>query len=138
MVNLARHNDWHWDAITGAEIAGDYKPQPIVYQTAAAALEELTSQPGFSRTFLPHGRAPNVGERFVFPEAARALRLIAETRGEAYYRGEIAECTTANIVSAGNATIGRESRVGLVQYSGTYSYRDNAQIGEARKMEPGA
>ena len=38
MVHLARHNGWHWDAITGAEIARDYKPQPIVYQASAAAL----------------------------------------------------------------------------------------------------
>ena len=38
MVNLARHNHWHWDAITGAEIARDYKPQPVVYQASAAAL----------------------------------------------------------------------------------------------------
>ena len=38
MVNLARHNHWHWDAITGAEIARDYKPQAIVYQASAAAL----------------------------------------------------------------------------------------------------
>jgi gamma-glutamyltranspeptidase/glutathione hydrolase len=56
----------------------------------AAALPELTQQPGFAATFLPHGRAPAVGERFVFTEAARTLRLVAETRGEAYYRGEIA------------------------------------------------
>ncbi len=38
MVNLARHNLWHWDAITGAEIAKDYKPQAVVYQRSAEAL----------------------------------------------------------------------------------------------------
>lgn len=37
MVNLARHNKWHWDAILGAEIAQDYKPQARVYQAAAHA-----------------------------------------------------------------------------------------------------
>ena len=37
MVNLARHNHWHWDAILGAEIAQDYKPQARVYQAAAKA-----------------------------------------------------------------------------------------------------
>ncbi len=66
---------------------------PVVIQQKwanAAALPELTQQPGFAATFLPHGRAPAVGERFVFSEAARTLRLIAETKGEAYYRGEIA------------------------------------------------
>lgn len=38
MVHLARHNGWVWDAILGAELARAYKSQPIVYQTAAAAL----------------------------------------------------------------------------------------------------
>jgi len=38
MVQLARHNNWHWDAIAGAELAGDYKPQPKVYLRSAAAL----------------------------------------------------------------------------------------------------
>jgi len=44
MVNLARHNRWHWDAITGAEIAHDYKPQAIVYQASAAALGFLPEE----------------------------------------------------------------------------------------------
>jgi 2-haloacid dehalogenase len=39
MVDLARHNDMPWDAILGAEIAGDYKPKPRVYLAAAAALD---------------------------------------------------------------------------------------------------
>ena len=38
MVALARRNGWHWDAVLGAELARDYKPQAVVYQTAAAAL----------------------------------------------------------------------------------------------------
>ena len=38
MVDLARRNDFAWDAILGAEIAGDYKPKPRVYLAAAEAL----------------------------------------------------------------------------------------------------
>ena len=38
MVDLARHNNLPWDAILGAEIAGDYKPKPRVYLAAAEAL----------------------------------------------------------------------------------------------------
>lgn len=37
MVDLARRNDFPWDAILGAEIAGDYKPKLRVYQVAAEA-----------------------------------------------------------------------------------------------------
>jgi 2-haloacid dehalogenase len=39
MVDLARRNGLHWDAILGAELARDYKPQPVVYLTAAAAFD---------------------------------------------------------------------------------------------------
>ncbi len=39
MVDLARRNGFPWDAILGAEIAGDYKPKPRVYLAAAAAFD---------------------------------------------------------------------------------------------------
>jgi 2-haloacid dehalogenase len=39
MVDLARRNDFPWDAILGAEIAGDYKPNPRVYLAACEALD---------------------------------------------------------------------------------------------------
>ena len=56
-----------------------------------AATEELRVQPGFSESFLPWGRAPEVGELFRFPAAARALKAIAKTQGKAFYEGEIAQ-----------------------------------------------
>jgi gamma-glutamyltranspeptidase/glutathione hydrolase len=60
---------------------------PVVVQQkwAAATCPSWQSQPGFAQAFLPWGRAPEVGELFQFPAAARALRLIAETKGEAFY-----------------------------------------------------
>jgi 2-haloacid dehalogenase len=39
MVDLARRNNLPWDAILGAEVAGDYKPKPQVYLAACAALD---------------------------------------------------------------------------------------------------
>lgn len=39
MVDLARRNHLPWDAILGAEIAGDYKPKPRVYLASAAAFD---------------------------------------------------------------------------------------------------
>jgi gamma-glutamyltranspeptidase/glutathione hydrolase len=79
---------------------------PVIVQhkwTAAAALPELTGQPGFAQAFLPHGRQPHVGERFALPDAARALRLIAESKGEAFYRGEIAAAIAAHARAHGGA-----------------------------------
>jgi len=37
MADLARHNELWWDAILGADIAGDFKPKPRVYLAAAEA-----------------------------------------------------------------------------------------------------
>jgi 2-haloacid dehalogenase len=39
MVDLARRNAFPWDAILGAETAGDYKPKPRVYLAACEALD---------------------------------------------------------------------------------------------------
>jgi 2-haloacid dehalogenase len=38
-VALARRNGLPWDAILGAELARDYKPQPVVYLHACEALD---------------------------------------------------------------------------------------------------
>jgi gamma-glutamyltranspeptidase/glutathione hydrolase len=79
---------------------------PLVVQrkwAAAAALPELTGQPGFAQAFLPRGRAPEVGERFALPDAARTLRLVAQTRGEAFYRGEIAQAIARHAAAHGGA-----------------------------------
>lgn len=39
MVDLARRNGFAWDAILGAELARNYKPEPAVYLSAAAAFD---------------------------------------------------------------------------------------------------
>ncbi len=63
----------------------------VVQQKWAAATPELGSLPGFAQAFLPWGRAPQVGELFRFPAAARGLAAIARTKGDAFYQGEIAQ-----------------------------------------------
>ena len=75
-----------------AEIAERGYAVPVVVQRKwAAAVAELQGQPGFAGSFLPNGRAPQVGELFRFPAAARALRAIGASRGAAFYQGEIAQ-----------------------------------------------
>ena len=80
-----------------------YAVPVVVQQKWAAAAPLLSAQPGFAEAFMPHGRAPNIGERFRFTAAARTLRLIAQTRGEAYYRGEIAATAVAHARENGGA-----------------------------------
>ncbi|MDI3383148.1 gamma-glutamyltransferase family protein [Xenophilus aerolatus] len=72
-----------------------YLVPPVVQQKWDAATPILKDQPGFADVFLPWGRSPKVGELFKFPAAARALRSIAGSKGESFYRGEIAAALEA-------------------------------------------
>lgn len=74
-----------------------YSVPPVVAQKWAAAVPELKNQPGFANTFMPEGRAPKVGERFVFKDAAQTLRKIGESLGRDLYEGETAEKLVAFI-----------------------------------------
>jgi gamma-glutamyltranspeptidase / glutathione hydrolase len=89
-----------------AEVAERGYAVPVVVQqkwTLASQVGELVSQPGFAQTFLPRGRVPQVGERFAMPHAAKALRLIGATKGEAFYRGEIAAALASYARAHGGA-----------------------------------
>jgi len=82
-----------------------YAVPVVVHQkwVLASQVSDLVAQPGFEATFLPRGRAPQVGELFRFETAARALKAIAETRGEAFYRGEIAAAVARHARDEGGA-----------------------------------
>jgi gamma-glutamyltranspeptidase/glutathione hydrolase len=64
---------------------------PVIAEQWRRAALELHTQPGFRDGFMPNGRAPGAGEIFRYPDLARTLSLIAETEGEAFYRGALAE-----------------------------------------------
>ena len=80
-----------------------YLVPPVVQQKWAAATPVLQGMAGFADTFLPWGRAPEVGELFRFPAAARALKAIAASNGDALYEGEIAEALAAFAKAQGGA-----------------------------------
>ena len=63
----------------------------------------FSEQPGFTETFLPDGRPPKTGECFRSPGHAVTLQRIAETRGEAFYRGDLAEKIAACSAQNGGA-----------------------------------
>ena len=44
MSDLARRNDFHWDAILGADVARDFKPKSVVYLAAADAFDLSPAQ----------------------------------------------------------------------------------------------
>jgi len=80
-----------------------YAVPVVVHQKWAAAVPLLRTQPGFADAFMPRGRAPEVGDQFRFPDAANTLRLIAQSGGEEYYRGEIAAAIVRHAQANGGA-----------------------------------
>ncbi len=76
---------------------------PVVGTAWAKGAAVLKDQPGYAETFMPDGRAPKPGEWFRNPGAARTLRAIAETKGRAFYEGEIAEEIAAFAKANGGA-----------------------------------
>jgi gamma-glutamyltranspeptidase/glutathione hydrolase len=80
----------------------------VVRQKWAAATPELGKLPGFAQAFLPWGRAPEVGELFQFQAAARGLRAIAQTQGEAFYGGEIAQAIEKFAADSGGSITARD------------------------------
>ncbi|MFN6322426.1 MAG: gamma-glutamyltransferase family protein [Burkholderiales bacterium] len=74
---------------------------PNVQEKWRLAAPLLREQPGFAEHFLPKGRVPHVGEHFVLPHAAQTLKLIAQTHGEAFYRGELAARLVAHAAEHG-------------------------------------
>ncbi len=56
-----------------------------------------------NRTFFPNGRAPQPGEVFRCPAQAETLAAIADSRGEAFYRGAIAQKIAACASAEGGA-----------------------------------
>src|SRR5215510_11608806 len=76
---------------------------PTIAGQWQAQVDKLKDQPGFAQAFLPAGRAPRAGERFVFKKHASALEKIAATKGKAFYRGELAEKLEAAAKKQGGA-----------------------------------
>lgn len=79
---------------------------PIVARQWQNQGPKLKDQPGFAAAFLPGGEPPATGQLFRFPAQAQTLRAIAESRGEAFYRGPVAETiATASLAQGGAMTV---------------------------------
>src|SRR4051794_37044462 len=80
---------------------------PTIAGQWAKQVPELKEQPGFAGAFLPGGRAPAPGERFTWPAHAEALEHIMRTRGDAFYRGALAERIEAHARANGGGVEAR-------------------------------
>jgi gamma-glutamyltranspeptidase / glutathione hydrolase len=80
-----------------------YPVSPTVARQWAANTELLRHQPGFADTFLPNGRAPLAGELFRSAVMANTLNEIAQSKGESYYRGRLAQAMADSAQAHGAA-----------------------------------
>jgi gamma-glutamyltranspeptidase / glutathione hydrolase len=69
------------------------------YWRASAAI--LKADPATANTYLPHGRAPEVGEVFSNPELAWTYRQIAAGGRDSFYCGEVAKQILATSAAHG-------------------------------------
>lgn len=76
---------------------------PIVAEKWHLAVPHMPRDLGWFEHFLPHGRAPQPGERFASAALARTLEKIALTDGEAFYRGELAALMARHSKASGGA-----------------------------------
>ena len=75
-------------------------PQTIAYWWAKNAAV-LKDYPGFSETFLPHGRSPREGEVFANPRLAATLRILAKEGRDGFYSGPVAETIAGHVQAQG-------------------------------------
>ena len=73
-----------------------YMVSPTIARLWAKQVPDLKDVPGFSEHFMPRGRAPEPGEKFTAPAHAKTLRRIAETKGQAFYQGDLAQAMAAH------------------------------------------
>ncbi|MCL4152388.1 UNVERIFIED_CONTAM: hypothetical protein GTU68_015441, partial [Idotea baltica] len=104
---------------------------PIIGKMWGLGGAELKGQPGFADHFLPGGRAPKAGERFINLNAAKTLTSIAETAGESFYRGHIAEIIAQDAAKNASALSADDMGANQPDWCGTLSQQfDNFHLHE--------
>jgi gamma-glutamyltranspeptidase / glutathione hydrolase len=83
--------------------AEGFPVSPLIARGWRVAESTFVEYPDFGAAFLPNGRAPCPGETWRFPEQAATLQTIADTGGEAFYRGALAERIVADARTHGAA-----------------------------------
>ena len=92
---------------------------PVIGKLWGIGASELHDQPGFRDHFMPGGRSPIAGERFINPDAATTLRTIAQTKGESFYRGDLAEKIAAHAAAHGGALTVEDMAANAPEWCGT-------------------
>lgn len=103
-----------------------YLVSPITARAWSFAPKTFGQFDAFTKGFLPNGKAPRAGELFRFPEQAKTLELIASSKGEAFYRGSLAQAMAADAKKHGALMTEADLANHQADWVGTISkdYRD--------------
>ncbi len=111
-----------------------YAVAPVVAHKWSAAIPDLHQQPGFTQAFMPHGRAPQIGELFRFPSAAKTLKKIARSGIREFYEGEIALEIAAHAKNNGGSMTEHDLASYRPDWVGTISQDIKAADGKTYSM----
>ena len=89
---------------------------PRIQQDWSSSVGKLSGNAASTRLFLPHGRAPELGEVHRQPELAQTLRTIAKSGAKGFYEGAVAE----DIVGALRALGGTHQLEDFATHTGKY------------------
>jgi gamma-glutamyltranspeptidase/glutathione hydrolase len=104
---------------------------PIIGKLWGIGSKLLEDQPGFGDHFMPGGLAPRAGEMFTNPDGAATLAEIAQTNGESFYRGALAEKIAANAKLHGAALNVEDLAANQPEWCGTVSQKfDDVELHE--------
>jgi gamma-glutamyltranspeptidase len=92
--------------------------------TVRRGRQYFTKYPAAARIYLPGGRVPRPGDRFVNPDYGRTLRILADEGPEAFYRGTLARRMAADMAQHGGLIglddLAQYRAIERVPVSGTY------------------
>lgn len=104
---------------------------PIIGRYWGIGSELLKDQPGFADNFMPGGRVVRAGDRFINRHAAATLQEIAQTAGESFYRGALAEKIAADSRRHGAALTLGDLAANAPDWCGTISQQfDGVELHE--------
>ncbi|HET9406598.1 MAG TPA: gamma-glutamyltransferase [Candidatus Sulfotelmatobacter sp.] len=90
-----------------------YNVPEIIHDFWAIGQKRLKQTDEAQRIYLPHGKPPEVGEKFANPDLAKTLRQLADKGPRDFYQGEIAQA----ILKTSSALGGTMQAADLAEFS---------------------
>ncbi|MBS7700821.1 MULTISPECIES: gamma-glutamyltransferase family protein [unclassified Chelatococcus] len=100
-----------------------YPLSPIIAVQWELGARRLGKEPGFADAFIPAGAVPKAGEIVRLPDHARTLEAIVASKGEDFYRGDLAKRMVAHSAAHGGVMSLEDLAEHKVDWVGTVSQR---------------